>query len=137
VKGESPRKPKLATLYYSDLQQRRNLADISLTRNFADIHAENRLLVGAPRMAEQDRGHYPHPERLQIAQMPNILGNMLDPIFIGQQVAERRKSLKLSQAALARKAAVSRATLDALETDARVRWAFQSWVNCTAPHSTN
>ena len=47
--------------------------------------------------------------------MPNILGIMLDLISIGGQIAERRKTLKLSQAALARKAGVSRATLDALE----------------------
>ena len=40
---------------------------------------------------------------------------MLDLISIGGQIAERRKMLKLSQAALAGKAGVSRATLDALE----------------------
>ena len=40
---------------------------------------------------------------------------MLDLISIGNQIAERRKTLKLSQAALSRKAGVSRATLDALE----------------------
>jgi transcriptional regulator with XRE-family HTH domain len=40
---------------------------------------------------------------------------MLDLISIGGQIAERRKTLKLSQIALARKAGVSRATLDALE----------------------
>lgn len=40
---------------------------------------------------------------------------MLDLISIGGQIAERRKTLKLSQAELARKAGVSRATLDALE----------------------
>ena len=40
---------------------------------------------------------------------------MLDLISIGDQIAERRKTLKLSQAELARKAGVSRATLDALE----------------------
>jgi transcriptional regulator with XRE-family HTH domain len=40
---------------------------------------------------------------------------MLDLLSIGTQTAERRKKLKLSQAALARKAGVSRATLDALE----------------------
>ena len=39
----------------------------------------------------------------------------MDLISIGGQIAERRKTLKLSQAALARKAGVSRATLDALE----------------------
>ena len=43
------------------------------------------------------------------------MGIMLDLIFIGGQIAERRNTLKLSQTALARKAGVSRATLDALE----------------------
>ena len=52
---------------------------------------------------------------MQIANLPNILRSMLDLISIGGQIAERRKTLKLSQAALARKAGVSRATLDALE----------------------
>jgi transcriptional regulator with XRE-family HTH domain len=47
--------------------------------------------------------------------MPNILGNMLGLVSTGSQIAERRKALKLSQVALARKAGVSRATLDALE----------------------
>ena len=47
--------------------------------------------------------------------MPNIMGIMLDLISIGGQIAERRNTLKLSQTALARKAGVSRATLDALE----------------------
>ncbi len=40
---------------------------------------------------------------------------MLDLISIGGHIAERRKTLKLSQAALSRKAGISRATLDALE----------------------
>jgi transcriptional regulator with XRE-family HTH domain len=40
---------------------------------------------------------------------------MLDLTLIGQQIAESRKKLKLSQAALARKAGISRATLEALE----------------------
>ena len=40
---------------------------------------------------------------------------MLDLISIGAQVAEQRKKLKLSQTGLARKAGISRATLDALE----------------------
>jgi transcriptional regulator with XRE-family HTH domain len=39
----------------------------------------------------------------------------MDLVAIGQLVAERRKSLKLSQADLARQAGISRATLDALE----------------------
>ncbi|HEX4230363.1 MAG TPA: helix-turn-helix domain-containing protein [Bryobacteraceae bacterium] len=40
---------------------------------------------------------------------------MLDLIAIGHHIAERRKTLRLSQAALSRQAGVSRATLDALE----------------------
>jgi transcriptional regulator with XRE-family HTH domain len=40
---------------------------------------------------------------------------MLDLISLGDHIAKRRKSLKLSQTELARKAGVSRATLDALE----------------------
>jgi transcriptional regulator with XRE-family HTH domain len=40
---------------------------------------------------------------------------MLRLTTLGEQIAERRKTLKLSQAALARKAGISRATLDALE----------------------
>jgi transcriptional regulator with XRE-family HTH domain len=40
---------------------------------------------------------------------------MLDLNAIGAQIVERRKSLKLSQAELSRKAGISRATLDALE----------------------
>ena len=40
---------------------------------------------------------------------------MLDLILIGKQIAESRKKSKLSQAGLARKAGISRATLDALE----------------------
>jgi transcriptional regulator with XRE-family HTH domain len=39
----------------------------------------------------------------------------MDLTSVGAEIAERRKTLKLSQAALARKAGVSRATLDALE----------------------
>ena len=40
---------------------------------------------------------------------------MLDLISIGNTIAERRKTLKLSQAELSHKAGLSRATLDALE----------------------
>ena len=40
---------------------------------------------------------------------------MLDLISIASQITERRKQLKLSQAALSRQAGISRATLDALE----------------------
>jgi transcriptional regulator with XRE-family HTH domain len=40
---------------------------------------------------------------------------VLDLLSVGAQIAERRRDLKLSQAELARKAGVSRATLDALE----------------------
>ena len=52
---------------------------------------------------------------MQVVILPNILGIMLDLVSIGNQIAERRKTLKLSQAMLSRKAGVSRATLDALE----------------------
>jgi HTH-type transcriptional regulator / antitoxin HipB len=40
---------------------------------------------------------------------------VLDLITIGAWIAEQRKKLKLSQTKLARKAGISRATLDALE----------------------
>jgi transcriptional regulator with XRE-family HTH domain len=40
---------------------------------------------------------------------------MLDLTTIGTEIAARRKRLKLSQAALARMAGISRATLEALE----------------------
>jgi transcriptional regulator with XRE-family HTH domain len=47
--------------------------------------------------------------------MPIILGIMLDLKSLGDRIAERRRLLKLSQAELAGKAGLSRATLDALE----------------------
>jgi transcriptional regulator with XRE-family HTH domain len=40
---------------------------------------------------------------------------MLDLISLGSQVAQRRKTIQLSQAELSRRAGISRATLDALE----------------------
>jgi transcriptional regulator with XRE-family HTH domain len=40
---------------------------------------------------------------------------MINLISIGQEIAGRRKKLKLSQSELARKAGISRATLEALE----------------------
>jgi transcriptional regulator with XRE-family HTH domain len=40
---------------------------------------------------------------------------MLDLTSIGECIAQRRKTLKLTQTALAHKAGISRATLDALE----------------------
>ena len=40
---------------------------------------------------------------------------MADLISISKEIAERRKTLKLSQVELSRKAGISRATLDALE----------------------
>ena len=40
---------------------------------------------------------------------------MLDLISIGKEIAESRRKLKFSQSALARKAGLSRATLEALE----------------------
>jgi transcriptional regulator with XRE-family HTH domain len=42
---------------------------------------------------------------------------MLILSLLGAEIAARRKSLKLSQSGLARKASVSRATLDALENE--------------------
>jgi transcriptional regulator with XRE-family HTH domain len=39
----------------------------------------------------------------------------MDLVSLGRQIAERRKSLELSQAELAHQAGISRATLDALE----------------------
>lgn len=40
---------------------------------------------------------------------------MLDLMSIGEQIARRRKTLKLTQAELSERAGLSRATLDALE----------------------
>jgi transcriptional regulator with XRE-family HTH domain len=49
-------------------------------------------------------------------QVPDKLGMfMLDLASIGKQIAQRRKTLKLSQGELSIRAGVSRATLDALE----------------------
>ena len=63
-------------------------------------------------------------------EMPSIIGSVT-LIFVGRQIARQRKSLKLSQAALSRKAGVSRATLDALKKmDVPTRWVFQSSQNC-------
>jgi transcriptional regulator with XRE-family HTH domain len=39
----------------------------------------------------------------------------MDLVSVGEQIARKRNQLKLTQAELARKAGVSRATLDALE----------------------
>jgi transcriptional regulator with XRE-family HTH domain len=47
--------------------------------------------------------------------MPDILGIMLLLFSIAEQVVSRRRAIGLSQTALARKARISRATLDALE----------------------
>jgi transcriptional regulator with XRE-family HTH domain len=47
--------------------------------------------------------------------LPNILDSVLDLTAIGLEIAAHRKALKLSQSALASKAGVSRATLNALE----------------------
>jgi len=52
---------------------------------------------------------------LQLVHVPNIIATVLELVSIGHQIAERRKTLRLSQAELSRKAGVSRATLDALE----------------------
>jgi HTH-type transcriptional regulator / antitoxin HipB len=47
--------------------------------------------------------------------MHSILGKMLTLSSMGTQIAAKRKQLALSQAELAKKAGISRATLDALE----------------------
>ena len=47
--------------------------------------------------------------------MPHILGLMLDLISIGRQIADQRKALRISQAGLALRARLGRATVDALE----------------------
>jgi transcriptional regulator with XRE-family HTH domain len=49
--------------------------------------------------------------------MPYTLGIMLLLPSIAKQVVSRRKAMGLSQTALAAKARISRATLDALEND--------------------
>ena len=47
--------------------------------------------------------------------LPSIIGSVLSLASVGTRIAEERRALKLSQADLARKAGVSRATVDALE----------------------
>jgi transcriptional regulator with XRE-family HTH domain len=47
--------------------------------------------------------------------LPDILGIMVPLLSIAKQVVSRRKALGLSQTVLAKKARISRATLDALE----------------------
>lgn len=47
--------------------------------------------------------------------VPDILGNMLLLIDIGEEISKRRKAVGLTQAELAKMARVSRSTLDALE----------------------
>jgi transcriptional regulator with XRE-family HTH domain len=50
-----------------------------------------------------------------LAQFDLYTEQMLTLSSIGEQIAERRKSLRLSQTALAKQAGVGRTTLDALE----------------------
>ena len=57
---------------------------------------------------------------------------MLDLISIGAQVAEHRKKLKLSQTELARKAGISRATLEALENGRRGEVGFAKLIKLLA-----
>ena len=47
--------------------------------------------------------------------MPGIMVNMLSLSSIAEQIASKRKAMGLSQTALAQRARISRATLDALE----------------------
>jgi len=69
---------------------------------------------------------------LTLAVLPNILCIVVDLISIGSQIAERRKTLKLSQTELARKAAISRATLDALENGRAGELGFSKLSNLLA-----
>jgi transcriptional regulator with XRE-family HTH domain len=52
---------------------------------------------------------------LKTIEIPNILAIVLDLTSLGRQIAVRRKTLKLTQFALAKSAGVSRATLEGLE----------------------
>jgi transcriptional regulator with XRE-family HTH domain len=54
---------------------------------------------------------------------------MLTLLSIGERIATTRKALKLSQAALARKAGVSRSTLDTLENGRSAELGFSKVVN--------
>ncbi|WP_084080522.1 helix-turn-helix domain-containing protein [Edaphobacter aggregans] len=47
--------------------------------------------------------------------MPNILGIVLSLASIAEQIVKKRKAIGLSQTSLAKKAHISRSTLDALE----------------------
>ena len=58
---------------------------------------------------------------------------MLDLLSIGSQIAVRRKKLKLSQTELARKAGLSRATLDALENGRAGELGFSKVTRLLAP----
>ena len=58
---------------------------------------------------------------------------MLDLASLGAQVAKQRKSLKLSQTELSRKAGISRATLDALENGRAGELGFSKSANCLPP----
>ena len=57
---------------------------------------------------------------------------MLDLITLGQQVAERRKSLRLTQVALAQKAFICRATVEALENGRAGELGFSKITNLLA-----
>jgi transcriptional regulator with XRE-family HTH domain len=58
---------------------------------------------------------------------------MLDLISLGQQITEHRKKLKFSQAALARKAGLSRATVEALENGRAGGLGFSKVTKLLAP----
>lgn len=52
---------------------------------------------------------------VDLTPIDSYIEQMLTLSSIGEQIAERRKSLRLSQTALAKQAGVGRTTLDALE----------------------
>ena len=64
--------------------------------------------------------------------MHDIFSNVLPLSSIAEQIAARRKALKLSQAALAKKSGVSRSTLDALENGRMGELGFSKVTNILA-----
>jgi transcriptional regulator with XRE-family HTH domain len=64
--------------------------------------------------------------------LPSILGDMLDLATLGKQISAKRKRLKWSQLDLARKAHVSRATVDALENRRLGELGFSKLTNIMA-----
>ena len=64
--------------------------------------------------------------------LPSILGYMLDLATLGKQISTKRRRLNWSQLDLARKAHVSRATVDALENGRLGELGFSKLTNIMA-----